>query len=138
MATPSRRCWQALCDIVEATQDELQKELSEVYWKRFTTGGWGERVGVGPSGPLQESFGYANHYASYIVATWTAVIADLKDQRFQQVHDGVRRWFSYTLADEGVTAGPWSARTHHPVPLKLETEGPFAWKGLPGQDFTRP
>jgi len=120
----------------EATGDPLQKELFDTYWQRFTTGGWGERVGVGPSGPVQEGFAYAYHYASYIVTTWQAILADLKDERFQRVHDGVRRWFSYTLADENVPAGPWSSRTHYYPHWKIETEGPFAWKGLPGPDFT--
>ncbi|GBD36634.1 hypothetical protein HRbin36_01759 [bacterium HR36] len=120
----------------EATGDSLQKELFETYWERFTQGGWGERVGVGPSGPVQEGFAYAYHYASYILTTWQALLADLKDERFQRVHDGVRRWFSYTLADENVPAGPWSSRTHYYPHWKIETEGPFAWKGLPGPDFT--
>lgn len=120
----------------EATGDPLQKELFEVYWQRFTSGGWGERVGVGPSGPVQEGFAYAYHYASYILTTWQAILADLHDERFQRVYDGVRRWFSYTLADENIAAGPWSSRTHYYPHWKIETEGPFAWKGLPGPDFT--
>jgi hypothetical protein len=120
----------------EATGDPMQKAVFETYWQRFVSGGWGERVGVGPSGPVQEGFGYAYHYASYILNTWPAIIADLKDERFQKVHDRIRTWFSYTLAEENIPAGPWSSRTHHPVPLKPEKEGPFAWKGLPGADFT--
>ncbi len=120
----------------EATGDPLQKELFDTYWERFTRGGWGERVGVGPSGPVQEGFAYAYHYASYILTTWQAILADLPDPRLQKVYDGVRRWFSYTLADENVPAGPWSSRTHYYPHWKIETEGPFAWKGLPGPDFT--
>lgn len=120
----------------EATGDPLQKELFDTYWQRFTSGGWGERVGVGPSGPVQEGFAYAYHYASYILTTWQAILADLPDPRLQKVHDGVRNWFSYTLADENVAAGPWSSRTHHYPHWKIETEGKFAWKGLPGPDFT--
>jgi hypothetical protein len=120
----------------EATGDPLQKELFDTYWQRFTTGGWGERVGVGPSGPVQEGFAYAYHYGSYILTTWQSILADLKDERFQKVHDGVRTWFSYTMADESIPAGPWSARTHYPPHWKIETDGPFAWKGLPGPEFT--
>lgn len=120
----------------EATRDPLQKELFDTYWQRFTTGGWGDRVGVGPSGPVQEGFAYAYHYGAYIVQTWPAINADLADERFKKVHDGVRRWFSYTLADEGVAAGPWSARTSFIPPIQREMDGPFAWKGLPGPDFT--
>ncbi|MBM3997543.1 MAG: hypothetical protein FJ303_25860 [Planctomycetes bacterium] len=120
----------------EATRDPLQKELFDTYWQRFTTGGWGERVGVGPSGPVQEGFAYAYHYGSYILTTWQSIIADLGDERFKKVHDGVHRWFSYTLADENVPAGPWSARTSFYPHWQIEKDGPFAWKGLPGPDFT--
>ena len=120
-----------------ATNDPIQKELFETYWHRFTTGGWGERVGIGPSGPVQEGFGYDYHYASYIVSTWKAIRADFPDdERIAKVHDGVQRWFSYTRADESVAAGPWATRTSY-APVGLEpTEGPFVWKGLPGPDFT--
>jgi hypothetical protein len=122
----------------EATNDPLQKELFDTYWQRFTTGGWGERVGVGPSGPVQEGFGYAYHYASYILSTWNAIRADFpNDDRFAKVQDGVNRWFSYTRADENVAAGPWSTRTSfYPEGGLGPKEGPFVWKGLPGPDFT--
>jgi len=105
-------------------------------WQRFVSGGWGERVGVGPSGPVQEGFAYAYHYGSYILTTWQAIQVDLHDERLQKVYDGVRRWYSYTLADENVAAGPWSARTNFYPHWQIETEGPFAWKGRPGADFT--
>jgi hypothetical protein len=120
----------------EGTGDALQKEMFETYWQRFTTGGWGDRVGVGPSGPVQEGFGYAYHYASYILSTWQSILADIPDARFKKVHDGVHNWFSYTLAEEGVAAGPWSTRTSYYPQWGIEKEGPFAWKGLPGPDFT--
>ncbi len=120
----------------EGTRDPLQKELFETYWQRFVSGGWGERVGVGPSGPVQEGFAYAYHYGSYILGSWPSILADLPDERFQKVYDGLRRWFSYTLADEGGAAGPWSARTHYYPQWSIEKDGPFAWKGLPGPDFT--
>lgn len=120
----------------EATGDPLQKELFEVYWQRFTTGGWGERVGVGPSGPVQEGFAYAYHYASYILTSWKSILNDLPDERFQKVYDRVRVWFSYTLNEEQIPAGPWSSRTSYYPQWSAETEGAFAWKGLPGPDFT--
>lgn len=121
----------------EATGDPLQKELFETYWQRFTTGGWGERVGVGPSGPIQEGFGYAYHYASYILTTWKAIRADFpSDERFAKVHDGVYNWFSYTRSDENVACGPWSTRTSYPPEGQPLKDGPFAWKGFPGPDFT--
>jgi len=119
-----------------ATGDPLQKGLFETYWQRFVSGGWGDRVGVGPSGPVQEGFAYAYHYGSYILTTWPSVIGDFDDERFRQVHERIRTWFSYTLADEQLAAGPWSARTHHYPHWKIEPEGRFAWKGLPGPDFT--
>lgn len=119
-----------------ATGDPLQKELCDVYMDRFMNGGWGERVGVGPSGSVQEGFGYAYHYASYPVRTYMPVIADFQDKRFQQVHDRLQNWFSYTLAERGVAAGPWSSRTHFYPHTAIQTEGRFKWKGFPGPDFT--
>ena len=35
-----------------------------------------------------------------------------------------------------LAAGPWSARTAYYPHWQIETDGPFAWKGLPGPDFT--
>jgi hypothetical protein len=119
-----------------ATGDVLQKQLFETYWERFVSGGWGERVGIGPSGPVQEGFAYAYHYASYILTTWQSVLADFNDERFQKVYDRIRTWFTYTLAEEEIAAGPWSSRTHYYPHWAIEREGPFAWKGLPGPDFT--
>lgn len=120
----------------EATGDELQKQLFDTYFSRFLSGGWGERVGVGPSGPVQEGFAYDYHYTSYVLASYKSVTADLKDERFQKVHDRLRTWFSYTLADENVPAGPWASRTLYYPQWTIEKDGPFAWKGLPGPDFT--
>lgn len=120
----------------EATGDELQRKLFSTYLDRFLTGGWGERVGVGPSGPVQEGFAYAYHYASYVLASWRAVLADLPDERFQKAYDRVRTWFSYTLAADNIPAGAWSSRTHYYPQWTIEKDGPFAWKGLPGPDFT--
>lgn len=122
---------------LEGTQDPLHKELFETYYERFTTGGWGPRVGLGPSGLVHEEFAYDHHYGGYPFATWGAVVADLKDPRFIRVHEGFQRFFSYTLNEE-VSANPFSARTAHrpDPPVVLQKEGPYAWKGLPGPDFT--
>jgi hypothetical protein len=114
----------------------MQKQFFETYWQRFSTGGWGDRCGLGPSGPVQEGFAYSYHYGSYILTTWKAVLADLPDQRLQQAYDRIRTWYSYTLADEQVPAGPWSARTAYYPHWQVEKDGPFAWKGLPGPDFS--
>lgn len=119
-----------------ATGDPLQKELCDVYMDRFMNGGWGERVGVGPSGTVQEGFAYAYHYASYLLRTYPSVIADFGDKRFQQVADQARTLFSYTLAEERIAAGAWSSRTHFYPHTSIQTEGPFKWKGFPGPDFT--
>lgn len=120
----------------EGTGDPMQKQLFETYWQRFSEGGWGDRVGIGPSGPVQEGFAYAFHYGSYVLTTWKSVLTDIPDQRMQKVYDRIRTWYSYTLADERVPAGPWSARTSHYPHWQIESDGPFKWKGLPGPDFT--
>lgn len=119
-----------------ATDDPLQQQLFDVYWERFANGGWGDRVGLGPSGPVQEGFAYAYHYGSYILDTWKSVLADLPDPRMQRAYDRIREWYAFTLAAEQIPAGPWSTRTHHYPQWAPETEGPFAWKGHPGPDFT--
>ncbi|MCS6852342.1 MAG: hypothetical protein NZ700_14350 [Gemmataceae bacterium] len=119
----------------EATGDPLQKELFETYWHRFTTGGWGERAGISPSGACQEGFGHDQHYGSYILGTWKAIQADLGDDRFRKVHERIRNLYSYTMSEEAA-ACPWSSRTHYPAFMPIDKDGPFAWKGLPGPDFT--
>lgn len=119
----------------EATGDDLHKQLADTYFDRFTTGGWGERSGISKSGPCQEGFGHDHHYGSYVLGSWATVVADLKDERFQKIHDRMRMVYAYTLSEE-VAACPWSSRTHHAPPLTPEKAGPFAWKGLPGPDFT--
>ena len=85
---------------------------------------------------LQWQNPHVHIFVRHEARTWEAVLADLKDERFQKVHDRIRTWFSYTLAEENVAAGPWSSRTRHYPHWAIEKEGPFAWKGLPGPDFT--
>jgi hypothetical protein len=119
----------------EATGDPLTKRLCDTFHDRLTTGGFGDRVGVGPSGPVQEEFAYDNHYGSYVMATTGAVARDIDDPRFPKIRDGIQNFFSYTTNPE-VSACPFSARTNHNPAGKPATEGPFAWKGLPGPDLT--
>lgn len=121
--------------VAAATGDDLSKELFQTFYDRFTTGGWGERVGLGASGLVQEEFAYDNHYGSYPIATWTAVAEDFKDPLFIKVRDGMLNTFSFILNDE-VNACPFSSRTFHNPNCSFPKEGPLAWKGLPGPDLT--
>jgi hypothetical protein len=119
----------------EGTGDPLHKQLADTYFDRFATGGWGQRSGISKSGACQEGFGHDHHYGSYSVDTWQTIIADLGDARFRKIHERMSNVYSYTMSEE-VAACPWSSRTHHNPPWKIETQGPFAWKGLPGPDLT--
>lgn len=119
----------------EATKDPLNQKLFETYFDRFANGGWGERAGVGASGAVQEGFGYDHHYGAYMLVSWKAIIADLKDPRFIKIHDRVQNLYSYTQNPEAATC-PWSSRTPFGPQWGLAKEGPFQWKGDPGPDFT--
>jgi len=128
---------QALRYCYAASGDPLQKELFETYWDRFTNGGFGARVGVGPSGGIQESFGYDQNYGSYVLRGWAAVLTDLHDERFQAVHDRVSTLYSYVY-DGKLETSPWSSRTHGGIAGGTydPAKEPFAWKGNGGPDFT--
>jgi hypothetical protein len=138
----------ALRYVAAATGDKTQATLYETYRDRFLTGGWGDRVGVGPSGFVQEGFAYDHHYGSYILETWPAVLTDLPDPALQKTYDRMWNAYSYTcsIASYGVPkdgkyrqydANPWSSRTKHYPAFALPTEGPRMFKGLPGvPDFT--
>lgn len=119
----------------EATGDPFQQKLLDSFHKRFTTGGFGPRVGLGPSGAIQEEFAYDNHYGAYTIATLGAVVKDFNDPRFVKLQDGVRNFYSYVFNDEAA-ACPFSARTFHNPNAKMPTEGPHVWKGLGGPDLT--
>ncbi len=122
--------------VVEATGDPLHRQLFDTYWARYTTGGFGDRVGVGPSGGVQEGYGYDHHYGAYVLSGWRAVLADLADPQFQQVYNGVLNLYSY-VASVGDNAAPWGSRTHiKPTRYDAWTEGPYRWKGVGGPDFT--
>ena len=117
------------------TGDKFNEDLFNTFYERFTTGGWGPRVGLGPSGPIQEEFGYDAHYGAYPTFTWSAVSSDLKDERFIKVRDRLLNFYSYIQNDE-VYAVPFSSRTAHNPDLPIVKEGPMAWKGYPGPDLT--
>ncbi len=127
----------ALLYDVRATDDPMLKQLYETYWQRITTGGFGSRVGIGPSGGMQESFGYDQHYGSYILRGWRAGLADLKDPRMQAVYDRILKLYSYTYSQKGAKANPWNART------SMDQAGgtynawskKHRWKGLGGPDL---
>lgn len=125
----------ALRYCAEATGDPLHKHLSDTYLDRFANGGWGERSGIGKSGACQEGFGYDHHYGSYSVESWKTIVHDLDDPRFRKIQERMQRVYSYTLSEE-VSASPWCSRTHHVPPMQPMKDGPFAWKGFPGPDFT--
>lgn len=128
---------QALRYCVEASGDPLQKSLFDTYWDRFAHGGFGDRVGIGPSGAIQESFGYDENYGSYVLRGWRAVIADLGDPRFIAAHNGVRNFYSY-VASQGLEAGPYSSRTEGGVAGGTydPQAAPYEWKGLGGSNLT--
>jgi len=126
---------QGLRYCVAATGDELQTRLFEDYWRRFTGGGFHDRIGIGPSGGVQESFGYDHHYGSYVLAGWRAVVADLDDERFKGSLQNLFTLFSYTMGHKESNFGPWSSRTHL-APSGVSPEKPVRWKGFPGPDFT--
>lgn len=117
------------------TGDKLNEELFNTFYERFTTGGWGPRVGLGPSGPIQEEFAYDAHYGSYPIFTWGAVSSDLKDPRFIKVRDRLLNFYSYIQNDE-VSACGYSSRTAHNPDIPVVKDGPLAWKGYPGPDLT--
>ncbi len=125
---------QGLRYCVEATGDPLQTRLFEDYWHRFTTGGFHDRIGIGPSGGVQESFGYDHHYGSYVLRGWQAIVADLDEPRFKQALHNLYTLYSYTMNQEA-NLGPWSSRTHQ-APTGVNFEQPVRWKGFPGPDLT--
>jgi len=120
----------------EASDDPLQQKLFETLWGRFTSGGFGDRVGIGPSGGLQESLGYDFHYGSYVLRGWNAVIADLRDPRFIEARNRMLNLYSYIWSPG--PAMPWSSRTSIP---KLaggtydSWDAQYRWKGYGGPDF---
>jgi hypothetical protein len=133
-----------------ATGDELLKERFEIFWDRWSKGGWGKGSGLGPSGDSQEHFAHDLHYGSYLLDNWRGgtwvkegILDDAKDDpRFKQVIDRYRELYTYLYCREAdgtpVAACPWSARTEqapHKQAANWELDG-HTWKGAPGPDFT--
>jgi hypothetical protein len=120
----------------EASGDKDLAGLFDAYILRFTSGGFGSRVGVGPSGPVQEGFGYDQHYGTYPIRGLQAVMADLKDPRIKGIYDRIIEFYSYTYNFE-TTGGAWSSRTAAKIPARtFEPDGPVPFKGNPGPSFT--
>ncbi|MCX5662056.1 MAG: hypothetical protein NTW19_20445 [Planctomycetota bacterium] len=128
---------QGLRYCVEATGDPLQKELFETYWTRFSTGGFGDRAGIGPSGGIQEGYGYDYHYGGYVMRGWQAGIADLNEKKFSNALNNLRNLYSYVFCAPEMAA-PWNSRTA--AKLAGGVYGPdseeFRWKALGGPDIT--
>lgn len=129
---------EALRYCAEASQDPLQKSLFDTYWDRFSSGGFGDRIGIGPSGGIQESFGYDHNYGSYVLRGWLAVNADLKDPRLLAAYDRVQNLYSYTHSEGGAQAAAWSSRTEGGTAggTYSATNPAHRWKGYGGPDFT--
>jgi len=123
----------ALRYCAEATQDPLQKRLAEEYFDRFASEGWGRGTGISPSGGCQEHFAHAFHYGTYILDTFAAVIADLKDPGFKRVWDGVVELYGYIYCP-GATGAPWSSRTAYGAG-SIQRRG-VEPKCVPGPDLT--
>ncbi len=127
---------QGLRYLAEATDDPLQRRLFDVYWERFAHGGFGDRVGIGPSGGIQEGYGYDMHYGTYVLSGWRAGLTDLNEPRFREAYNRILSLYSY-VASQGDNAAPWSSRTHlAPARYNPNQDGPFRWKGFGGSDFT--
>jgi len=124
---------------VEATDDAMNKKLFEEYFQRFSSGGFGERIGIGASGGLQESFGYDFHYGSYVLRGWNAVRHDLKDPNFQKVYERMLTLYSYMWSPVGYA--PWNSRTSNSTVAggtydSWHKDSRFRWKGYGGPDLT--
>lgn len=124
---------------VEATGDPLNKELYETYLQRFISGGLGQRIGQGPSGGIQESFGYDFHYGSYVLRGWRAVLSDLKDPAIQASYDRVREMYSYVWSPLGYA--PQNSRTSGTRTCggsynSWDPDPKFRWKGHGGGNLT--
>lgn len=120
-----------------ASQDPLHKQLFDTIWQRFTTGGYGDRVGLGPSGGLQESLGYDYHYGSYVLRGWRAINQDLKDPRIVAAYERILNLYSF-VHFRGPAGNPWSSRTSIPKPAGGTYDAwdqRFRWKGFGGRDF---
>lgn len=121
----------------EAAQDPMLTKTFDTIWERFVNGGYGARVGIGPSGGLQESMGYDYHYGSYVLRGWRAINQDLKDPRMIKAYDRILNLFSY-IYFRGPGGNPYGSRTSIDK-LAGGTydawDPKFRWKGAGGSDF---
>ena len=137
-----------------ATDDAMQRDRFEVFWKRWTTEGWGVGAGLSPSGDSQEHFAHDIHYGSYILDNWApsgntwvkggGILGDAADDpRFQQVMDRYYELYSFITCREAngrpVKVNSWSSRTANPPSgkaVKYWDTDAHRWKGDPGPDVT--
>ena len=120
----------------EASQDPLQKDLFSSCFERFSNSGYGSRVGIGPSGGLQESKGYDLHYGSYVLRGWKAVIADLKDPKMIAARNRMLNLYSYIWSNG--PGMPWSSRTSISKVAGgtyNAWQAKYNWKGWGGPDL---
>ncbi|NLL83089.1 MAG: hypothetical protein GX230_02450 [Lentisphaerae bacterium] len=127
---------QGLRYITEATLDPLHKELFDTYWHRFANGGFGDRIGIGPSGGIQEGFGYDGHYGTYPLIGWRAIINDLDDPRFKNAYHNLQNFYSYIYSPGNIPATPFNSRTKNAMNRFGGGSGDYAWKGDGGPDLT--
>ena len=120
----------ALRYAAEGTKDPFLTKLSDTYFERFVNQGWGRGVGISKSGDCQEHFAHDFHYGTYIHDNYTAVVNDLKDEKFKAVLARLSELYSYLYCPEAA-AYPWGSRTNAQAGL-----GKWNWKGKPGPDFT--
>ena len=130
---------QSLRYLVEATDDPLNRQLYESFVDRFQHGGFGDRLGLGPRGGCQESFGYDFHYGSYVLRGWNAIRHDIKDPTFEAMYDRIMTFYSYIWSPEG--NAPFNARTSNSKVAggtynSWHSNLDWRWKGHGGPDFT--
>ncbi|MBI2441225.1 MAG: hypothetical protein HYV35_07640 [Lentisphaerae bacterium] len=120
----------ALRYAAEAAQDPLLTDLATTYFDRFVSGGWGRGVGISRSGDCHEHFGHDLLYGTYILANYSAIIADMNEPKFKAVRDRIQALYGYFYCD-GVVAAPWGSRTAGGTSIGSEN-----YQGRPGPDFT--
>jgi hypothetical protein len=136
---------------VAATGDPLQKRMFELYFDRYRNGGWGEGVGMSPSGTHYEHFAHAYHYGGYVINSCRGPAQELGDKRFAEIRRKLI-WFYQHMRCPETPANMWSSRTAYDcnemkalaVPVEKRTrrypwmtDKAYPWMGEPGPAFTR-
>lgn len=124
---------QALAYAAAAVEDPLMARLADEYLDRFANGGWGAGTGISPSGDCMEHFGHDYHYGTYILANYRAPIADLGDERFRRIRDGVYEVYRHIFCPDA-NAWVFGSRTGNAAGQVVRAEDYY---GQPGPDFTR-